>query len=98
MGLWSSIKKRIKKALKKVWQGIKGAVRLIVRVVVTVLGLVLGIFDLLLGFLNWPPKKLRLHIFILSDATGPIVPPADLATAVNFVTATFKSRFNVKVL
>ena len=98
MGFWSSLKKKIKGALKKVWQGIKGAIRLIVRVVVTVVGAVLGIVDLFLGFINWPPKKLRLHIFILTGDKGPIVTPADLTPAIDFIKQTYKKRFNVKVL
>lgn len=71
MGFWSSLKNKIKKAAKKVWRVVKAVVRVVVRVVLTVVGAVLGIADLLLGFIAWPPKKLRLHIFILSDQNGP---------------------------
>lgn len=70
---------------------------MIVRVV-TVIGAVLGIVDLLFGFINWPPKKLRLHIFILTGNKGPIVTPADLTPAIDFLKQTYKKRFNVKVL
>ncbi len=98
MGLWSSIKNEIKKALKKVWQVVKAVVRVVVRVVTTVVGAVLGVFDLLLGFLTWPQKKLRLHISILSDQGGPLINPGDLTIAVDYATKRLKDRFNVKLL
>lgn len=97
MGFWSSLKNKIKKAVKKVWRVAKAVVRVIVRVVLTVVGAVLGIFDLLLGFIGWPPKKLRLHIFILSDSKGPLIDPAALTPAVDFARKTLKDRFNVKL-
>ncbi|MER3524545.1 MAG: hypothetical protein C4326_10900 [Ignavibacteria bacterium] len=68
------------------------------RIVVTIVGLALGIFDFLLGFLAWPPKKLRLHIIILSDQGKPLVQPADLTRAVDFAKKTLKDRFNVKLV
>ena len=95
MGFWS----KLKKAVKKVWQKVKAVVRTVVRVVVEVIGRVLGIVDLLLGFVAWPPKKLRLHIFILTDPkTGkPVVSPAALDNAINFARTTLKDKFNVKL-
>jgi hypothetical protein len=93
MGLWSSIKK----AAKKVWRAAKAVVRVVVRVVVAAVGLALGVVDLLLGFVAWPPKKLRLHIFILSDQTGPMVNPGDLTPAIDFARRVLKDRFNVKL-
>lgn len=94
MGLWS----KIKKAAKKVWQKVKAVVRTVVRVVVEIVGRVLGIADLLLGFLAWPPKKLRLHIFILKDENGiPIVNPGDLTPAIDFAKKLLKDKFNVKL-
>lgn len=95
MSLWSSIKK----AVKKVWRGVKAVVRVVVRVVILVVNsLTVGLFDLLLGFLAWPPKKLRLHIFILSNQKGPLVNPADLTPAIDFARQTLKDKFNVKLL
>lgn len=73
-------------------------VRVVVRVVTTIIGAVLGIFDLLLGFIAWPPKKLRLQIFILSDQSGPLVDPGDLKPAIDFAKKTLKDRFNVKLV
>lgn len=98
MGFFSSLKNKIKKALKKVWRWVKAAVRLIVRIVVTIVGAVLGIFDLLLGFIGWPPKKMRIHIFILADQNGPLISAAALTPAIEFARKTFKDKFNVKLL
>jgi hypothetical protein len=97
MGFFSSLKNKIKKALKKVVRFVKAVVRAIVRVIVTVVGLVLGIFDLLLGFIAFPPKKMRIHIFILSTEKGPLVNAADLTPAIDFARKTFKDKFNVKL-
>lgn len=98
MGFWSSLKNKIKKVVKKVWRVVKAVVRVVVRIVTTIIGAVLGIFDLLLGFLTWPPKKLRLQIFILSDQNGPLVNPGDLTPAIDYARNTLKDRFNVKLL
>ncbi len=93
MGLWSSIKK----AVKKVWRAVKAVVRVIVRVVVTVVGAALGVVDLLLGFIAWPPKKLTLHIFILSNNQGPVVSPDDLTQSIEYARRVLKDRFNVNL-
>jgi hypothetical protein len=93
MGLWSSIKK----AVKKVWRAVKAVVRVVARVVVTAVGLALGVPDLLLGFVAWPQKHLRLHIFILSDENGPLVNPGDLEPAIDYARRVLKDRFNVKL-
>jgi hypothetical protein len=98
MGFFSSLKSALKKAVKKVTRAVKSVVRLASRLVVTLVGLGIGIFDLLLGFLAWPPKKLRVHIFILSTEKGPLVDPAFLTASVDFARKTFKKRFNVKLL
>lgn len=99
MGLWSSLKNKIKKALKKVWQVVKAVVRVAIRIFVAIVNnLTLGLPDLLLGFLTWPEKKLRLHIFILSGPKGPLINPGDLTPAVDYARKTLKDRFNVKLL
>src|SRR6478672_8420105 len=87
LGFWSSLK-----------HFMKAVVRVVVRVVTAVFGLLVGIFDLLLGFLTWPPKKVRLQIFILSNAAGPLIDPADLTPSIDFARKTFKDKFNVKVV
>ena len=104
MGLWS----RIKNAVKKVWRAVKAVVRIIVRVVITIVNaLTLGLVDLLLGFIAWPPKRLRLHVFILSTegpvfdpnspSLVPVVPVQEAVTAVNNMKRIYKERFNVNV-
>ncbi len=98
MGFFSSLKNGFKKLVKKVTRAVKAVVRIVSRVVVAIVGLVIGIFDLLLGFLAWPPKKIRVHIFILSTEEGPLVDPAALTASVEFARKAFKSGFNVKLL
>ena len=104
MGLWS----KIKGAAKKVWRVTKAVVRVVVRAVITIVNsLTFGLFDLLLGFLTWPPKKLRLHVFILSTDAPPgggdvtpsaqVVPTADVQAAIDRTIKIYKDRFNVKV-
>lgn len=93
MGFWS----KVKKVAKKAWRKVKAVARTVVRVIVTVVGLVLGIVDLLIGFVAWPPKKLRLQIIILSDANGPLMATSDLDASIEFAKKTLKDRFNVKM-
>lgn len=104
MGLWS----KIKSAAKKAWRVVKAVVRVVVRVIITIVNnLTLGLPDLLLGFLAWPPKKLRLHVFILTapGSTGggdetpamQVVPTADVQAAVDRMKKLYKDKFNVNV-
>jgi len=88
----------LKRKLKAAYRKVKAFVRTVVRLVATAVGLGLGVFDLLLGFFTWPPKKLRIQIFILSTSTGPIVQPAQLTPAIDFARTKFKDRFNVKLV
>lgn len=100
MGLWS----KIKSAVKKVVRAVKTVVRIVVRVVVTIINRVtLGLPDLLLGFLAWPPKRLRLHVMILWDEQppgggDPLPTITELAEAAIERTKRFyKDKFNVNV-
>ncbi len=94
MGFWS----KLKKAVKKVVKAVKSVVRQVVKIVIEVVSHVIGIADLLLGFIAWPPKKLRLHVFILSDETGkPLMNEPDLDASIDFLRNTLKDRFNVKL-
>lgn len=77
---------------------VKSAIRQVARVIAEAVGRVVGIADLLLGFAAWPPKKLRLHVAVLSDASGPLVTAAELAPSLDYITRVFKERFNVKVV
>jgi hypothetical protein len=104
MGLWS----KFKSAVKKVWRAAKAVVRVVVRAVITIVNsLTLGLFDLLFGFLAWPPKRLRLHVFILATAPPPgggdempptpVVPPQEVQDAIDRTKRIYKDRFNVNV-
>lgn len=92
---WSSLKR----VVKKVWRGVKAVVRMAVRAVFTVIAAVVNVFDLLLGFLTWPRKRLRLHVFILRDESGvPILDPAELTATLDNAKRIFKDRFNVSLV
>lgn len=84
----------------KIWNGIKGVTRVAIRIVAeTVHRLVINIFDTLFGFFNWPEKRLRVRIFILQDQQAdPILSPADLDTAIEYVKRSFKKNFNTRLL
>jgi hypothetical protein len=95
LGLWSSITS----IAKKVWRGVKAVVRIVVRAAITIVAAGVNGFDLLLGFLAWPPKKLRLHVFILRDENGvPVATPGELTIALDNAHRIFKDRFNVSVV
>lgn len=94
MGFWSGLKKLVKKVVRAV----KAVVRIVVRVVITIVNaLTLGLFDLLLGFLTWPRKRLRLHVFICTADGKPVVSPADVMPTIERVKTIYKNRFNVDV-
>jgi hypothetical protein len=106
MGFWS----KIKSVAKKVWRVAKAVVRVVARVFITIVNnLTLGLPDLLLGFIAWPPKRLRLHVFILSTEASPqggddVVPNTQVATeqlvqdAIDRTKRIYKEKFNVNVL
>jgi hypothetical protein len=101
MGLWSRIKKAVKKAVKWVVQKAKAVVRAIVRVVLTFVLAAINIWDLLFGFLNWPPKNLTLQIFILSDKNGPLMKEEEklvkLIPSIEYARRVLKQRLNIKL-
>ena len=97
MSFWSSITHAIKRVVKKISHFVQAAVRVIGRVIATVWGLVIGLPDLLLGFLTWPTKNLKFHIFILSDEKGPLSDPKNIEPAIQYLKSTFKQRLNVNV-
>src|SRR5262245_39668579 len=90
--MWSWIKQKVKTVVRWVW---KAAVTIVMAVV--------NIWDLLFGFLNWPQKKLTLHIVVLqkvsaTDAT--IVPTcqlSDLQPSIDQAERILRERFNVKL-
>jgi hypothetical protein len=97
--MWSWIKKKA----KQIWRGVKAVVRIVVRVVIEfVQRLTWGILDLLFGFIAWPPKRLRLHVFILWDEQpggGDPLPPVEQVAqdAVDRMKRIYKDKFNVNV-
>lgn len=89
MGFWS-----------KAWRAVKSVVRQVVKIVVTIVhNIIPNVLDLLFGFLKWPEKHMRIHIFILTDpVTGkPVVSSSALTPAIDFAKTTFKDKFNVKL-
>ncbi len=89
MGFWSSV-----------WHAVKSVVRQVVRAVITIVhNIIPNGLDLLFGFLKWPQKHMRIHIFILKDpSTGkPIISSTQLTASIDFAKTTFKDKFNVKL-
>jgi len=82
------------------WNIIKGFTRIMIRIVAEIIHrLIINIFDTLFGFLNWPEKRLRVKIFILTDShNNPILSQADLVASIDYAKKIFKRNFNVKLL
>ena len=100
MGFWS----KLKKAIKKVVRFVRAVVRVVVKIAVTIVNrLTFGLPDLILGFFAWPPKRLRLHVFILwtdpppggGDEMPSIIQLAE--AAIERTKRIYKERFNVNV-
>jgi hypothetical protein len=95
MSLWGSIKS----AFKKVVRAVKAVVRVIVRIVITVINaFTLGLIDLVFGFLAWPPKRLRLHVFVITVGGKPVASNGEVMTAVDAAKLIYKKGFNVNIL
>ncbi len=89
MGFWS-----------RVWHAVKSVVRQVVKLVITIVhNIIPNVLDLLFGFLNWPEKHMRIHIFILTDPLTAklIMSSSDLTASIDFAEKTFKDKFNVKL-
>ena len=77
------------------WSKIKGAVRAVVRVVVEAVNrFTVGLLDLVFGalfvWIGWPPKRLRLHVFILWSQPPPVIeggPPPPIEQVVDVATS-----------
>ena len=83
-----------------IWHAVKAVVRVVVRVVITIVHAIIpNGLDLLFGMFAWPPKKMRIQIFVLKDpSTGkPVYSGANMQPSIQFVIDTFKREFNVKV-
>jgi len=97
MGWWSRLKKAVKHAVKWVVQKAKALVRTVFRIVLAVVLWGVNIWDFFFGFLNWPPKNLTLHIVILSDNNGRLVPEKDLIPSIEYARRVLKDRLNIKL-
>ena len=91
--MWKWIKKKV-----------KALVRVVYRIVLTIgNAFSLGLYDFLLGFLAWPPKRLRLHVFILwsevPQGGGDPQPPIEqvVQAAIDRTKKLYKDKFNVNV-
>jgi len=96
MSFWSGVKKIAKKALHIV----KAVVRVVVRIVAVLLTAPFKVLDLVFGWLGWPKKKLKLHIAVLQNANGPLIPDSkleDLRPSIDLLKQTFKDHGNVEV-
>lgn len=94
MGFWSSVKKIAKKIVKAV----KAVVRAVVRVVVILVAAIFKVWDLVFGWIGWPPKRLKLHIAVLRGPNGPLIQDLnDLLPSIELLKTTFKDRCNVNV-
>jgi len=61
--------------------------------------LTLNIFDALLGFLNWPKKRLRIRIFILRNEQPDQTPAPDTVDEmIKYAKRSFRKNFNVELL
>lgn len=98
MGLWSRIKSVAKKAVRVV----KAVVRAVARAVIAVVSIATKIWDLVLGFLAWPPKRMRVHIVVLRGPNGPLIGldalTAKLGPSIEILKQAYKDHCNVTVL
>jgi hypothetical protein len=91
----------IKKAVKKVWRVIKAVVRFVVRVVILLVTLLFKIWDAVFGFLAWPPKKMKVHIAVLSDQGVPLIDKdhlqSSLGPLIELLKKAYKDHCNITV-
>lgn len=93
------LKKKIKAAVKWAVRVLKGAARVGSRLLGLGWGLAVGFADLFFGFMLPRAKKLRIQVFILTDATGiKTATDQEVQLAIDFAKDTFKKRFNVELL
>src|SRR5262249_36108444 len=97
MGFWSKLKSLAKKVGKFVKNLAKAVVRIVIRIAIILSTVPLKSFDLTFGWLAWPKKRLRLHIAVLQNASGPLIIYKDLETlwpSINLLRQTFKDHGN----
>lgn len=82
------------------WRVVKTLARHILKIGITLLhNIVPNAPDLLFGFLKWPQKHMRIHIYILSDplTLKPVIASPALRASIDYAITTFKNNFNVKL-
>src|SRR5262245_51470856 len=83
----------------KVKRAVEAVVRAVVRAIVVVVTSPTKIWDLVFGWVGWPPKKLRLNIAVLRSPTGPLLTNLnDLQPSIDLLKQVLKDRCNVKVV
>ena len=82
------------------WTTLKGLARIIIRIVFETLHrLLINFFDTFFGFLNWPEKKLRIRIFILTDQDGSLLmSPSEVVNSIEYASRSFQKNFNVRLI
>lgn len=94
--MWS----KFKKFLKKAWRVVKAVVRFSVRVGIFGLTLPFKAWDLVFGFLAWPPKKMKVHIAVLQGPAGPLIKYEDLNNllpSIELLKKSYKDNCNITV-
>jgi hypothetical protein len=87
MGFWSKFKRFV-----------KAVVRIAVKLAIEFVSRALNLYDLVLGFLTWPPKRLRLYVCILRDSDGkPIVDPKQVQPSIDHAKKFLKDKFNINL-
>jgi len=94
--MWS----KFKKYLKKAWRVVKAAARAGVRVLITIVTFPFKAWDLVFGFLAWPPKKMKVHIAVLQDQGVPLIKHEDLNNllpSIELLKRVYKDNCNITV-
>jgi len=95
MSFWS----KLKSVAKRVVRAVKAVVRAVIRIAVIVLTSWTKALDLVFGWVGWPPKRLKVHIAVLTGPSGPLITDLNtLRPAIDVLKQTLKDRCNVKVL
>jgi hypothetical protein len=94
--MWS----KLKKTLRKIWRVVKAVARAVVRVAITVLTFPFKLWDVMFGFLAWPPKRMTVHIAVLQDEGGPLIAQPDLndlLPSIELLVRIYKDNCNITV-
>src|SRR5687768_18252750 len=85
MSLWS-----------RFWRAARAVVRAVIRVAVVIITFPIKSWDLVFGWVGWPRKRLKLHIAVLQNQSGPLIKTLDdLLPSIELLKKTLKDRCNV---